>query len=520
MSNEATKIKEQFGQLERRVLRGKGIDIGCGNAPIFPNVRCFDQQDGDANRISDYVKEQFDFVFSSHCLEHMLDPRAALKDWWSLVKEGGYLYVVVPDEDLYEQGVWPSKFNYEHKCTFTIFKEKSWSPVSVNVMDLIRELSDCYPVRIALQDNYYNYTLKGVDQTLGRALAQIQFVLRKGDPNERGASENDTGAGQRDPQLIKFFTEAMSRHTRGEWSAALLSYKRIQRQFPYFADAWTNGSMALFNLDRLDEALTAATTALVLAPESPSAHCALANALQGLGRTDEAAEHFEKAILLDPDHIPALTNLAVIHVHKGNFKEALDLENEALNINPYHSALWGNRGYTKMRMLDLGSAEDDLRVALELADNNQARWNLAYLQMIEGRYREAWPNFRASLYLDEWSANARDFGKPRWNGEDLNGGTLLVCTDSRFGDTLQFSRFLPRLKRFGGRVLLWTYQPLKRLLSDLSGIDGLVVEGEPLSDFDFVVPIMELPIILDADTADLTPLPPPLLTPTPPIPEL
>ncbi|MDR2697215.1 MAG: class I SAM-dependent methyltransferase [Holophagales bacterium] len=180
MMREALKTKKVFGDLGRRILRGKGIDVGCGTHPVFSDARRFDKQDGDANHITDYVKDSFDYVFSSHCLEHTLNPFDALKDWWRLVKDGGHMYIIVPDEDLYEMGTWPSLSNPDHKWTFTISKQKSWSPVSINVLDLIRELPDCYPVRIAVQDNHYDYTLKGWDQTQGKALAQIQFVLRKG----------------------------------------------------------------------------------------------------------------------------------------------------------------------------------------------------------------------------------------------------------------------------------------------------------------------------------------------------
>jgi hypothetical protein len=45
----------------------------------------------------------------------MHDPEAALRQWWALVRPGGYLVVVVPHEDLYEQGMWPSAFNSDHK---------------------------------------------------------------------------------------------------------------------------------------------------------------------------------------------------------------------------------------------------------------------------------------------------------------------------------------------------------------------------------------------------------------------
>ena len=65
----------------------------------------------------------------------MIEPRVALQHWLRVLKPGGHLVVTVPDEDLYEQGVWPSTFNGDHKHTFTMFKQRSWSPVSINVLD-------------------------------------------------------------------------------------------------------------------------------------------------------------------------------------------------------------------------------------------------------------------------------------------------------------------------------------------------------------------------------------------------
>ena len=141
---ESEKSKKIWGDksIEIQSLRGKGIDIGCSDSPILPDVRCFDMKDGDANFITKYVHEQFDFVYSSHCLEHMNNPKQVVLEWWKLVKNGGYIFFTVPDEDLYEQGVFPSRFNPDHKHTFTISKNKSWSPVSTNVYDLAKSLPD------------------------------------------------------------------------------------------------------------------------------------------------------------------------------------------------------------------------------------------------------------------------------------------------------------------------------------------------------------------------------------------
>jgi SAM-dependent methyltransferase len=154
--DEATKTRKQWGELEKSLLVGKGIDIGCGSDPVIPTVRRFDLEHGDANHITRFVEEDFDFVYSSHCLEHMHDAQAALLEWWKLVRVGGHLIFIVPDEDLYEKGVFPSRFNPDHKATFTISKAESWSPVSRNVLDLAGNLPGGKLVSIKLCDQGYD----------------------------------------------------------------------------------------------------------------------------------------------------------------------------------------------------------------------------------------------------------------------------------------------------------------------------------------------------------------------------
>lgn len=221
--NETSKTRPLWTEDERRILSGSGIDIGCGPDPVLPSVRPFDLQHGDAQHITRYVQDTFDFVYSSHCLEHMPDPPLALREWWSLIKPGGYLFIIVPDEDLYEQGVFPSRFNPDHKATFTIAKTRSWSAVSHNLLDLGLALPGSRLVSIRLQDIGYDRSrlrhghlhltsadrflfmlagvcrrlglsrsapvrwaesLQVVDQTHGRgALAQIQMILQKMPPS-------------------------------------------------------------------------------------------------------------------------------------------------------------------------------------------------------------------------------------------------------------------------------------------------------------------------------------------------
>ncbi len=134
------------------------MDIGCGGDPVMPGALAFDREQGDANAIASFLSRQFDYVYSSHCLEHLVDPKSALQQWYGCVRPGGYLLITVPDEDLYEQGVFPSQFNSDHRWTFTISKSASWSPRSLNLLDLGRALGGEI-VRIELQDDGYDRSL-------------------------------------------------------------------------------------------------------------------------------------------------------------------------------------------------------------------------------------------------------------------------------------------------------------------------------------------------------------------------
>ena len=145
----------------KKYFSGKIIDIGAGEDLVCDAAERFDQDDGDANYITRYRDlDTYDTVHSSHCLEHMHDPEKALLEWWKIIKPGGYLVLVVPDEDLYEQGFWPSRFNRDHKATFTINNKKSWSPVSFNILELVSSLPNSEIISAEIQDKYYDYNLK------------------------------------------------------------------------------------------------------------------------------------------------------------------------------------------------------------------------------------------------------------------------------------------------------------------------------------------------------------------------
>jgi len=111
-------------------LRGRGVDIGAGDFKILPHAISVDNMNhvafgfthkpdivADASKLDILASASMDWVYSSHTLEHVEDMHATLKEWWRLVKQGGYLVMYLPHKDYYPNMGQPGA-NPDHKRDF------------------------------------------------------------------------------------------------------------------------------------------------------------------------------------------------------------------------------------------------------------------------------------------------------------------------------------------------------------------------------------------------------------------
>lgn len=219
---------------------GKGLDVGGQPDPLalyqelfcrMESVRTWDLVNGDAQFLEGVADEEFDFVHSSHCLEHLQDPFEGFSHWFRVLRPGGHLIVMVPDEDLYEQGVFPSTFNSDHKWTFTIWKQHSWSEKSINLIDLVQSLDETAElVRLEQLATTYRFKLPRYDQTLTPVgECGIEFVIRKRTPEEVAAG----GRWQREEKQ----PDVEMRIHLNQYRDDLQTLKRANRTIPPFTNA-------------------------------------------------------------------------------------------------------------------------------------------------------------------------------------------------------------------------------------------------------------------------------------------
>ena len=94
------------------VCEGIGLDVGCNRAEwCFPHSIMVDPEINPEYHAHNLPEGEFDYVFSSHCLEHVPDWVRALDHWTTRIRSGGHLFLYLPD---YSQEYWRNWHNKKH----------------------------------------------------------------------------------------------------------------------------------------------------------------------------------------------------------------------------------------------------------------------------------------------------------------------------------------------------------------------------------------------------------------------
>ena len=101
----------------KEVCSGIGYDIGyCKEEWKFPGAIGIDPSVDDRFSAHNLPETIVDYIFSSHCLEHLDNWVDALDHWTSRLKKGGTLFLYLPD---FSQEYWRPWFNRKHKNIFS-----------------------------------------------------------------------------------------------------------------------------------------------------------------------------------------------------------------------------------------------------------------------------------------------------------------------------------------------------------------------------------------------------------------
>ena len=294
---------------------------------------------------------------------------------------------------------------------------------------------------------------------------------------------------------------------------AVETYDRAIAIHPNFFQGWCNRGVALERMNRLEDAIASYDRALALRADLTAAHANRGNALAALGRHEAAVDSFDRALATKPD-------FAEIHLNRGNSlarlrrrEEALASYERALAIRPDMAEAQFGRGMVlreqtrfeeAVRCFDRAIALNrndavrglfhshraealnmlgrfpealaDVSHCLQVApDDDQALYAVSLVELLHGRWREAWPRYERRIALkvgipEGFSPPAW----PPWRGESLQDELLVLRGEQGLGDHILFSCFGAHLAKLGYRIALWTKPSLQPLLRTVPGVERVV----------------------------------------------
>ncbi|MEM7440241.1 MAG: tetratricopeptide repeat-containing glycosyltransferase family protein [Pseudomonadota bacterium] len=264
---------------------------------------------------------------------------------------------------------------------------------------------------------------------------------------------------------------AIDRHQNGDPDTARILYRRYLTIVPKDAAIWSNLGALFRSEQNYDMAATCQRRALHLDPGNITLLNNAANALYDSGDVEEALAIRQQAIAKDPGNADHYANLAKCLRGLGRHKQAVAELEKGIRIAP---------------------EEPELHIQMSFA------------LLALGDYQKGFTEFEWRWKGDEISPP--DFDFPQWQGEDIEGKTILVSPEQGFGDTVLMARFLAQLLDLGCSVKLLCKTPLRRLFAEMPGVDGFIDTRDQLAGCDVWAPMMDLPRYLGT-TLDTLPAP-------------
>ncbi|MDF1821871.1 MAG: hypothetical protein P1U64_09870 [Alcanivoracaceae bacterium] len=266
------------------------------------------------------------------------------------------------------------------------------------------------------------------------------------------------------------------------------------------------------------------------------------------GNIEEALQGYTKVVFFAPKHWPAYFHLGTLFGDKGNHDLAVAMLRRADEIKPDHHVIknhiadhlmkqelleeavpWLEASWSltpdaynigalmklgkiawELNDLEKGIAYFDQLLAIEEpADADEgirdtrhvSRWFRALCFMGLGNFQEAWAGYEWRYYLP--GVITPILHGTKWEGQSLEGQRIILAYEQRFGDVIQFIRFVPRLEAMGAKVILQLPPELIRQVRQSFPEVEIVSTEDVLPEYDLWQLATSIPAVLNLPEEEL-----------------
>jgi len=218
------------------------------------------------------------------------------------------------------------------------------------------------------------------------------------------------------------------------------------------------------------------------------------------GRLEEAAQRYRQILVSDPGHADCLHLLGMVAFQRGDAEQAVELIRRAIAIHSTAASYYSNLGNVLQTQEKMAEAEACYRRALELRpDQAEVHVNLGNILkaqgavdaaldsyrsarslnpalaearvaesttlLLQGEFGTGWEGFDARWRTREYDTRPRNYPQPRWRGERIASGRVLIWGEQGVGDEVMFTGLLRDVLAVGNECVLDCDARLKPLFA-------------------------------------------------------
>ncbi|HEX9568617.1 MAG TPA: tetratricopeptide repeat protein [Rhodospirillales bacterium] len=255
--------------------------------------------------------------------------------------------------------------------------------------------------------------------------------------------------------VLAYYNIGVLRQRQGRLDDAARAYADALAIKPDYLEPLVNLGIVRQAQGRLDDAEAAYRRAIAVNPNFAELHHNLGGVLERRGDPVGAVACYRRALTVKPDYALALNGLGVALHKQGDDAVARAAFERALTLEPRFVEALSNLGHLHHRQGRLQAAAECFRRAIAMKpDYAEAHRNLSHVLLLEGNFRDGWPEFTWRWRCRDIPSERRDFRAPKWSGEPVSGKTVLVWGEQGVGDEVHFAEMVPDLVEAGARVVL------------------------------------------------------------------
>jgi tetratricopeptide (TPR) repeat protein len=316
------------------------------------------------------------------------------------------------------------------------------------------------------------------DPKLAESHFRVGHKLANSGAHEQAIEELRQAARLSPMQASYRFELGVSLQAIGQFQAAAAVYRGCLEIDPRMADAWSNLGVVLSELGDVTAAISCFLSVQRLRPAYAESYFNVGVCYASIWEHAKAVEYLSRAIALSPA-------LAAAHLWRGKSLHVLG---------------------------DIRGAIDSYRRALKYEPSSaETHWGLSLSHLMLGEFAAGWKEYEWRWKWAQFPSAKRNYSRPKWKGEPLNGRTILLHAEQGFGDTLQFVRYVPLVAEAGGRVILEVPSALYSLLREYPGVTQCIRRGDAMPKFDVHCPLMSLPLAFGTTIESIPEVVPPVL---------